>query len=297
MTIQTVLSLALSNEWQIHQLNVKNMFLHLHLQETVCMHQPMAFVIIYIQIMHHGLGTKDLLTTISLWGSNIANINFFLSQQKYATEFLERAGMTSCHPTSTPVDSKAKLSSTDRTLLPNRGIQYCQLAGDLQYLTFTWLHISYTVQKVCMHTHAPRTSLFNALKQILRYIKGILSHGLHLHKSPSRKLVAYTNTDWASCPVTRCSTFGHCVYLGDNVTTRNLHSISKTPRTHTSVLGLLAHFKLPYSKYLYPRVLLSFLYIFTSRKCPKNKVLTVLGSSQSRKHQFSSFIQFSHTLA
>lgn len=65
--------------------------------------------------------------------------------------------------------------------------------------------------------HAPRTSHFNALKRILRYIKGTLAHGLHLHKSPSRKLVAYTDADWAGCPDTRRSTSGYCVYLGDNL--------------------------------------------------------------------------------
>lgn len=37
-TIHTVLSLAVSRHWPIHQLNVKNAFLHGHLQETVYMH-------------------------------------------------------------------------------------------------------------------------------------------------------------------------------------------------------------------------------------------------------------------
>lgn len=37
-TIRTVLSLALSRGWPIHQLDVKNAFLHGHLDETVFMH-------------------------------------------------------------------------------------------------------------------------------------------------------------------------------------------------------------------------------------------------------------------
>ncbi|KAD7477345.1 hypothetical protein E3N88_00481 [Mikania micrantha] len=43
-TIRTVLSIAVSCSWPIHQLDVKNAFLHGHLNETVYMHQPSGFV-------------------------------------------------------------------------------------------------------------------------------------------------------------------------------------------------------------------------------------------------------------
>ncbi|GJW71581.1 ribonuclease H-like domain-containing protein [Tanacetum coccineum] len=42
-TIQTVLSLAASRHWPIHQLDVKNAFLHGDLSDTVYMHQPLVF--------------------------------------------------------------------------------------------------------------------------------------------------------------------------------------------------------------------------------------------------------------
>lgn len=42
-TIRTVLSIAISRDWPIHQLHVKNAFLHGALQETVYMHQPLGF--------------------------------------------------------------------------------------------------------------------------------------------------------------------------------------------------------------------------------------------------------------
>ncbi|GKF34984.1 ribonuclease H-like domain-containing protein, partial [Tanacetum coccineum] len=41
--IRTVVSLAASRHWRIHQLNVKNAFLHGDLSKTFYMHQPPRF--------------------------------------------------------------------------------------------------------------------------------------------------------------------------------------------------------------------------------------------------------------
>jgi hypothetical protein len=43
-TIRVVLSLAISKDWPIYQLDVKNVFLHDNLSETVYAHQPAGFV-------------------------------------------------------------------------------------------------------------------------------------------------------------------------------------------------------------------------------------------------------------
>lgn len=94
---------------------------------------------------------------------------------------------------------------------------YRSLAGALQYLTLTRPDIAYTIQQICLHMHDPRELHFNALKRILRYIKGTIDHGIHLIKSTSTTLTAYTDADWTSCPTTRRSTSGFCVYLGDNL--------------------------------------------------------------------------------
>nr|GEU31702.1 hypothetical protein [Tanacetum cinerariifolium] len=53
--------------------------------------------------------------------------------------------------------------------------------------------------------------------RIFRYVRGTLDYGLQLYVSSTTQLSAYTDADWASFPVTRRSTSGYCVFLGDNL--------------------------------------------------------------------------------
>ena len=48
----------------------------------------------------------------------------FLSQRQYALDLLQRAGISECHSTSTPVDSKSKLSASDGPPVDNP-TEYC----------------------------------------------------------------------------------------------------------------------------------------------------------------------------
>ncbi|GKC24621.1 ribonuclease H-like domain-containing protein, partial [Tanacetum coccineum] len=263
-TIRTVLSLAISRHWPVHQLDVKNAFLHGSLSETVYMHQPpgfrdpwhpdhvfllhrslyglkqaprgsdTAYLLLYVDDIVLTASSTALLQRIiaSLHAefsmTDLGPLNYFLgvsvtrntsgmflSQQKYATEVLERAGMLTCNPCRTPVDTDSKLAAagdpvSDPTL-------YRRLAGALQYLTFTRPDISYAVQQVCLFMHDPREPHFSALKRILRYVRGTLTSGLQLYSSTTSSLVAYSDADWAGCPTTRRSTSGYCVFLGNNL--------------------------------------------------------------------------------
>jgi hypothetical protein len=139
---------------------------------------------------------------------------FFLSQGKYADELLERANMTSCRPSSTPIDTSAKVSASSGVPVSDAS-EYRSLVGGLQYLTITRPDITYAVQQACLHMHAPMDCHLAIVKRILRYVRGTAGYGLHLQRSSTLDLVVYSDADWAGCPDTRRSTSGYAVFLGD----------------------------------------------------------------------------------
>lgn len=293
-TIRTVLNVSLAHDWPIHQLDVKNAFLHGVLDETIYMKQPpgyiskefpnhvcklnkaiyglkqaprawnsrfatfitnlgftcsksdaslfvfnkngrRAYLLLYVddiiltasttvflqQIvtklqtefpmsdsgkLHYFLGVK----------ADFVNGGIFLSQQSYAKDIIQRAGMKECKPIATPVDLQSKLKAEEGERIPDP-TQYRRLAGALQYLTFTRPDIAYAVHQICLYMHDPRVPHLQALKRIIRYIQGTSSYGQQLTKGSIKDLVAYTDADWAGCPDTRRSTSGYCVYLGPNL--------------------------------------------------------------------------------
>ncbi|GKB32673.1 ribonuclease H-like domain-containing protein [Tanacetum coccineum] len=181
---------------------------------VISFHQliPRIITVLHGEFAMTDLGSLNYFLGISAQRSSSG---LFLSQSKFAEEILERAHMQHCNPCRTPVDTESKLGSdgdpvSDPTL-------YRSLAGALQYLTFTRPDISYAVQQVCLYMHDPRAPHFTALKRILRYVRGTLTFGLQIHASTTAQLTAYTDADWAGCPVTRRSTSGYCVFLGDNL--------------------------------------------------------------------------------
>ncbi|VFQ88679.1 unnamed protein product [Cuscuta campestris] len=93
----------------------------------------------------------------------------FLTQTQFIYDILERAGMTSCKPVSTPVDTREKLSATVSPSAPDPSL-YRSIVGALQYLTFTRPDVTYAVQQLCLFLHDPRVPHVTAMKRVLRYL-------------------------------------------------------------------------------------------------------------------------------
>jgi histone deacetylase 1/2 len=70
---------------------------------------------------------------------------------------------------------------------------------------------------VCQFLSQPTDVHWEAVKRILRYIKGTLETGLQIRKSPSTGISIFTDADWAGCVDDRRSTGGYAVFVGPNL--------------------------------------------------------------------------------
>ncbi|KAK1682055.1 hypothetical protein QYE76_042903 [Lolium multiflorum] len=156
-----------------------------------------------------------------------------LNQEKYATDLLDRVGMSSCTPCPTPLSTTDTLALTDGSPLGSEDItRYRSIVGALQYLTLTRPDLSFLVNKVCQYLHAPTTSHWTAVKRILRYIHGTHNIGLTFQKSSSTLLSAYSDADWDGDLDDRRSTGGgFAIFFGPNLiswSARKQHTVSRS---------------------------------------------------------------------
>ncbi|XP_019196060.1 PREDICTED: uncharacterized protein LOC109189894 [Ipomoea nil] len=155
------------------------------------------------------------------------NGGLILSQRRYMTDLLNRAGMLDCKPLTTPAAVTVSVSS-DASPYENP-TQYRRIVGALQYLTITRPDLSYSVNRLCQFMHAPSDDHWSLAKRVLRYIKGTFNFGLRIAPSTSTTIQAFSDSDWAGCPIDRKSTSGYAVFLGTNL----ISWLSRKQRTVT----------------------------------------------------------------
>ena len=100
-----------------------------------------------------------------------------LSQSKYAADLLHKTNMSTTKSNPTPMSLGNKLSLNDSDTFSYPSL-YRSTIGALQYLTMTQPDLAFSVNKLSQFLHAPTVAHWRACKRILRYVRGIISHGI-----------------------------------------------------------------------------------------------------------------------
>ena len=111
---------------------------------------------------------KDLGTLSYFLGLEVTSSSdgYYLSQAKYASDLLSKAGITDNKIVSTPLKYNAKLTPLDGEPISN-ATRYRQLVGSLIYLTVTRPDISHTMSMVSKFMDAPHSVHYAAVLRIL----------------------------------------------------------------------------------------------------------------------------------
>lgn len=111
----------------------------------------------------------------------------YLTERKYNVDFLKRSNMDKTKPCSTPMASTCHLTASDGPPFADAGL-YRSIVGSMQYLAFTRPDLAFVVHKVSKFMHKPMEPYWQAIKQILQYLKYTVSTGLLITKAKNFRL-------------------------------------------------------------------------------------------------------------
>lgn len=159
-----------------------------------------------------------------------------LRQSAYAWKVLLQFGMADYNMTKCPMEPKLHLRKDSEGTVVDP-TEFRRVVGCLRYLAHTRLDLSYAVGMVSRYMVKPTTMHHQAIKHILRYVKGTINFGLAYGiEHEKEELVGFTDSNLAGDTDERKSTSGILVWHFTTVAT----SLDGRPRSKRQWLCLLA---------------------------------------------------------
>lgn len=149
----------------------------------------------------------------------LADDSIFISQGYYVKRVLERFGMEEAHPVAVPTDQKQDLNHQEQDEEEQEiSFPYKEAVGSLLFLAMiSRPDIAYAVNVVSQHAENPQKVHCNAVRRILKYIKGTAECGIRFASDKMNlRINAYSDADFAGDTATRKSTTGYVIMLNNS---------------------------------------------------------------------------------
>ncbi|KAL4366882.1 hypothetical protein GQ457_05G017780 [Hibiscus cannabinus] len=265
-TIRTILAVAASKNWCLQQLDINNAFLHGYLQEEVYMQPPPGYtdknsgLVCKLKKSLYGLKqasrkwnerlTSALLDQGFKQASSDSSLFVKGKEEHFIALVVFVDDIVLVSPSVTAITAiKHFLHETFKikdlgdlkyflgfeVARSSKGINLCQRKYTLELLQeFGFLEcliLFLLCKQLSQFLSAPTDLHMVAAHRILRYLKGSPGQGLFFPSSNELKISAFFDSDWASCPDSRKSTTGFCIFLGSALISRKSKKQSMVSRS------------------------------------------------------------------
>lgn len=141
-----------------------------------------------------------------------------IKQEGYAKGILLDTKMDTCNLTHVPMESNLKISKAEDEQEIN-ATEYRRAICCLRYLVHTRPDLAFSVGVLSRYMQSPRESHGQAMKHVLRYVKGTTNMGLFFKRNVSRDVIGYSDSSHNIDIDDGRSTSGYMFYLGPSLIT------------------------------------------------------------------------------